>query len=97
MSETFEQDEHLKEKQREELRKEEEARRRLQEKKSERGVTQVSFKEYEDLRLKSQKKNKKPFKVPAAVKWVLAVPLGLLCLFGLFYLPYLAFQMFFSQ
>lgn len=52
-------------------------------------TNQLSLKEYQALREKETRKQAKAFRLPRTVKWLLAIPLLLIFLFGVFYIPYL--------
>jgi len=52
-------------------------------------ATQLSLKDYQTLKEQNAKKESKAFRLPAPVKWILAIPLLLIFLFGIFYVPYL--------
>jgi len=51
--------------------------------------TQLSFEAYKTLKEKEAQKQAKAFHLPAPIKWILAIPLLLIFLFGLVYVPYL--------
>jgi len=52
-------------------------------------TTQLSLEQYKSLKEQKAKKQAKAFRLPATVKWILAIPLLLIFLFGIFYVPYL--------
>jgi hypothetical protein len=52
-------------------------------------ATQLSLKDYQAFKKQSAKKESKAFRLPAPVKWILAIPLLIIFLFGIFYIPYL--------
>ena len=50
----------------------------------------MDWKEYQAL--KEKEAQKKPFTIPKPVQFIIFSPVILVCLFGIFYIPYLAFQ-----
>ena len=53
-------------------------------------ITKISYKDY--LAKQEKERQKKPLVIPLPVKIILAVPFLLIACFGLFYLPFMAFQ-----
>lgn len=57
------------------------------------GKKQLSYEEYQALR-QQKAKNHKEFKIHPVVKWILASPLIIVGLFGLWLIPYIIFRAF---
>ena len=55
------------------------------------GKKQLSWEEYQALKEKEAKKSK-GFTIPQPVKVILFIPFILIALFGIFYIPFLAFR-----
>ncbi len=55
--------------------------------------SQLNLKDYQQLKAKEAQKEAKTFRLPTPVKMIFAIPLLLLCLFGLIYIPYLLFSL----
>ncbi len=66
----------------------------IEKKKKERGVVQLTLAEYNELKSEERKKRKKKKKAPSAIKMFIAIPVGILCLLGAFFIVYLGIQMF---
>ncbi len=58
----------------------------------EKGFQQMTLKDYNALKLKKEKKQKK--EMPAAVKYILMTPFILIFCFGLFFIPFMIYQFF---
>ena len=58
------------------------------------GAQQVSLQDY---LAKQEKTKKSQFKIPTAVKYILAAPVLIIFCFGLFLIPYMIFQAFTSH
>ncbi len=68
----------------------------VQKKKDARGIQQLSLKEYEALRKDVSRKRKKKIKAPKALRMVLAIPIGIFGLCGIFIILFLGYRLFFE-